>query len=479
MSKQVRLGIIATRRDIFSKEDAILWKQRLLQHVKQIGIDYVDIDDINQEGLLYDENDVAKIVKKMKNEEVDALFFPHCNFGSEDLVAKVARSFELPILLWGPKDEAPLPDGTRLRDSQCGLFATGKILRRFQRKFTYLTSCTLSDPQFDKGLRRFLATANIVKQVKGLTILQISTRPANFWTMMVNEGELLEKFDVRIHPISLVEVQQEMKRIETQEEANLEETIAYMKDHMIIDVAMEDVRKSAALKLAIQALAKRYQCKAAAIQCWNAMQDALGLFPCVANALLSDEGFPVTCETDIHGAITAIIAQAASISNQIPFFADWTIPHPTNPNGELLQHCGPWAISLMKQTPRFGAPFAFHHSHPGSLHGEIKGGDMSILRFDGDNGEYKLLLGHAKGIQGPYNQGTYVWIEVENLKRLEDTLVCGPYVHHCVGIHEDILPQVYEACKYLEFVEPDFYDTIEEEIRAIIRGEENDITNRR
>lgn len=96
---------------------------------------------------------------------------------------------------------------------------------------------------------------------------------------------------------------------------------------------------------------------------------------------------------------------------------------------------------------------------------------MSILRFDGDNGEYQLLMGHAKGIEGPFNQGTYVWIEVENLKQLEEKLVCGPYVHHCVGIHEDVLPQVYEACKYLNGLQADVYDSSEERIKSIIRGE--------
>ena len=38
----------------------------------------------------------------------------------------------------------------------------------------------------------------------------------------------------------------------------------------------------------------------------------------------------------------------------------------------------------MKEKPKLGAPFAFHHSHPGSLHGEMKEGQVSILRFDGD-----------------------------------------------------------------------------------------------
>ncbi len=49
------------------------------------------------------------------------------------------------------RDERPEPDGTRLRDSQCGLFATGKVLRRFQVPFTYMTNCRLTDPEFESG----------------------------------------------------------------------------------------------------------------------------------------------------------------------------------------------------------------------------------------------------------------------------------------------------------------------------------------
>lgn len=61
---------------------------------------------------------------------------------------------------------------------------------------------------------------------------------------------------------------------------------------------------------------------------------------------------------------------------------------------------------------------------------------MTLCRFDGDNGEYSLLLGRARGIEGPYTKGTYVWVEVEDLSRLENKIVCGPYIHHCVGLIE-------------------------------------------
>lgn len=464
----LKLGVVGTRRDIFSKEDALKYNALILSRLEELGIDFADIMDLNEEGLLFDEKDVDAIVDHLKKEKVDALFFPHCNFGTEDLVAKVAKEIGKPVLLWGPRDEAPLENGARLRDSQCGLFATGKILRRFQVPFSYMNMCRLDDPYFAWRLDNFLRAAQVVKELDGMTILQIGTRPAGFWTVMINEGELIEKFNVRVHPVSLPELKEEMERVGEQE---IGDTIATIRKTMEIDVSTEAIRQTAALKCAMKRLMDRFGCKAAAIQCWNALQGHIGLFPCVANALLNDEGYPVVCETDVHGAITSLLVQAAARGEHVPFFADWTVPHPTNENGELLQHCGPWPVSLMKEKPRFGAPFAFNYSHPGALHGEIRGGDMSIVRFDGDNGEYRLLMGHAKGIDGPKNQGTYVWIEVENLRKLEAKIVEGPYIHHCVGVHADVLPVLHEALRFIPGLTSDYYDTDNDTMDAVLRGE--------
>lgn len=464
----LKLGVVGTRRDIFSKEDALKYNGMILERLNELEVDFVDIIHINEEGLLFDEKDVDAIVDFLKHEKVDALFFPHCNFGTEDFVAKVAKAVGKPVLLWGPKDEAPLANGARLRDSQCGLFATGKILRRFKVPFSYMNMCRLDDPYFAWRLDNFLRAAQVVKELDGMTILQIGTRPAGFWTVMVNEGELIERFNVRVHPVSLPELKEEMEQVG---EAEIDAVAQTMRETMHIDVPETAVRSTAALKCAMKRLMDRFGCKAAAIQCWNALQGHIGLFPCVANSLLNDEGYPVVCETDIHGAITSLIVQAATRGEQVPFFADWTVPHPTNENGELLQHCGPWPASLMKEKPRFGAPFAFNYSHPGALHGEIRGGDMSIVRFDGDNGEYRLLMGHAKGIDGPKNQGTYVWIEVENLKKLEAKIVEGPYIHHCVGVHADVLPVLHEALKFIPDLKSDYYDTQDAAMDAVLRGE--------
>ena len=465
--KQIKLGFAPTRRSIFSAPDAIKYRGLTADRLRELGIDFVDIDDINEEGLLYDENDRLKIVEKFRKEKIDGLFLPHCNFGTEYLCARLAQDLNVPVLLWGPLDERPEPDGVRLRDTQCGLFATGKVLRRYGVPFTYLTNCRLNDPVFERGLRDFMAVCSVVRTFRHIRILQIGPRPYDFFTTMCNEGELLEKFHVELSPIPLPELTKEMKKA-IEENTEVAETISYIKENTTVKLNDQELQNVAALKVAMKHLIVKYGCQAGAIQCWNALQDELGIMPCAANSLLNEEGIPVVCETDIHGAITALMVEAAALDGTRSFFADWTIRHPDIPNGELLQHCGPWPISVAKEKPTITYPLAF--DFPGAITAEAKHGDITLARFDGDNGEYSLLLGNAKGVEGPTCMGTYLWIEVENIKRLEAKVVEGPYIHHCVGIHKDVVPVLYEACKYIG-VKPDLYDPIEEKVKAYLRGE--------
>ena len=464
---EIKLGFAPTRRSIFSAPDAIKYRGLTADRLRELGVSFVDIDDINPEGLLYDEKDRLKIVEKFKKEKIDGLFLPHCNFGTEYECARLAKDLNVPVLLWGPLDERPDENGVRLRDSQCGLFATGKVLRRFRVPFTYMTNCRLNDPVFERGVKDFLAVCNTVKVFRNTRILQISTRPFDFWSTMCNEGELLERFNIQLSPIPMTELMDAIRMAKSDMQDKIAETVAYLKDKTEVKIKENELASVAALKVAMRYLIDKYGCNAAGIQCWNALQEEIGIMPCAANALLNDEGFPVVCETDIHGAITAVLVEAAAMG-QRSFFADWTIRHPDIPNGELLQHCGPWPISLAKDKVELTYPLAFEH--PGSLTAEAKHGELTLARFDGDNGKYSILLGNAKGVDGPKCMGTYLWIEVDNIKRLEAKIVEGPYIHHCVGIHKNVVPILYEACKYIG-VKPDLYDPIEEDVKAYLRGE--------
>ncbi len=468
MAAKVRIGYAPTRRSIFSAPAAIEFRGLIADRLRELEIDFVDITDINDEGLLYDDEGLNKIIEKFKAEKVDGLFIPHANFGTEYECARLAKALGVPVLLWGPRDERPDEKGMRLRDSQCGLFATGKVLRRFQVPFTYMNNCNLTDPEFERGIKDFLAVCNVVRTFRSTRILQIGPRPFDFWSTMCNEGELLEKFNIQLAPIPLPELYAEMKKWKD-EKTQMMDVVAYCKENMICDISDKYLENVACLKVAMKSLAEKYGCNAIAIQCWNALQDEIHIMPCAANALLNEEGIPVICETDIHGAVSQLIAEAASMNEKRVMFSDWTVRHPDNDNGELLQHCGPWPISVAKEQPKICVPVAFPQN--GAISAEAKHGPMSLVRFDGDGGEYSILLGHAKGIEGPWTKGTYVWVEVANLKRLEAKIVEGPYIHHVAAIHGDVVPIIYEACKYIG-VTPDLYDPIEDKVKAYLHGED-------
>src|SRR4030042_2498866 len=108
---ELTIGFVPTTRMVFDREDALLHRELILKKIKTSGYKIVDINDINEEGMLVTDDDVNKVIKKLKDTPVDCFFTPHCNFGSESAVAKVARVIDKPLLLWGPRDGKPLDDG--------------------------------------------------------------------------------------------------------------------------------------------------------------------------------------------------------------------------------------------------------------------------------------------------------------------------------------------------------------------------------
>ena len=465
---RIKLGFAPTRRNVFSKEEAGKNKRIIEAWVKSTGIEYVNLDFLNEEGLIYSGLDADKATQRFIDEKVDAVFAPHCNFGTEDAVTKLAKKVNKPVLIWGMQDDAPAPDGGRLTDTQCGLFATTKVLGRFGVPFTYITNSHLEDEVFKRGFDNFISAASAVKSFRNLRIGQISTRPGAFWSVMCNEAELLERFGIETVPLTMVDIELEVKSILKENGSDLTEVADNIRKRIKnIRINDEELRRVAALKLTIAKWADKQELSAVAIQCWSAIQRAIQTQTCFVDADLTDDGLPTVCETDIHGAVTSVMLQATRFGAAPVFFADLTIRHPENPNAELLWHCGTFPYSLAKD-PEQAALVG--EMCPGVGNWEIKGGDITLSRFDGLNGQYYLLMGEGRGIPGPKNTGTYLWAEFKDWPLWEHKFIYGPYIHHCTGIHGKVAPALYEACKYLPGVKADPVEPTAAEIEKFLRG---------
>jgi len=470
--RRLLLGLAPTRRFVFSAEDAAKYKKLVEAKLTEWQVDFVTIDSVNREGLLFERSDVRAAAEVFRKAGVDAVFAPHVNFGTEEVVAQLAREVGKPFLLWGPRDEAPLPNGNRLRDTQCGLFATANVLKKYGVPFTYIVNSRLEDPVFERGLRSFLAAAAVVRTFTRARIGQISTRPPNFYTVIINEQELLARWGIEMVPLDLARLERNLLEMLSRDARVSAEAEALRTRLSRQGVADEALRKIAALKLFLADWAAQEELQAIAFKCHEDLPEMLGIYPCFVNGELASLGVPVTCETDIHGALSAIMLQAAAGGATPPFFADLTVRHPTHDNAELLWHCGNFPHALAKDPGKsfLGTHFIIPPHRPGTGNFEIKGGEITIARFDGLRGEYSLLMGHGRGTQGPFTLGTYLWVEVPDWPLWEERIIRGPYIHHVAGIHGALAPALYEATRYIPGLKPDCVQPTEEQIKAYLRG---------
>jgi L-fucose isomerase-like protein len=470
--KKVKIGLAPTRRNVFSVEDSLKYKKLIENKLRDWNIDFVNLDSLNKEGLLFDRHEAVKASKIFIDAGVEAVFAPHVNFGTEDAVAKCARAVGKPFLLWGPRDEAPLKDGSRLRDTQCGLFATSKILRRYGVPFSYIVNSRVDSPVFERGFKNFVAAARAANSFLNARIGQISTRPGDFYTVMINEGELLERWGIETVPITLVDIEQRVLDM-VKADKRVKDEVAQLKKRVSFkNVEEEKIGRIAALKLTLLDWTEKENLTAIAFQCWDALQIALGIVPCFVDSELTAMGIPVACETDINGALTSILLQNASQGDTPTFFCDLTIRHPDEENSELLWHCGPFPHELVKDKGKafVGKHFILPSGAPGTGNWEIRGGDITVARFDGIEGNYSLFMGHATGTEGPFTLGTYVWIEVPDWPLWEEKFIYGPYIHHVVAIHDHASYALYEAVRFIPGLEADPANPTEAEIRAYLRG---------
>ena len=160
MKKQnIVIGVAPTKRSFLSMEEAKRQKEKFMAVIRGIHPDVVtlvDIDDICENGILFETEKITQVVEKFRRAKIDALFTPHCDFGEEQCAAGVAAAMKVPTLVWGARDERPNTDESRGRDTQCGMFACTKVMRRFGVQYSYIWNCETESEDFRNGFDSFI-----------------------------------------------------------------------------------------------------------------------------------------------------------------------------------------------------------------------------------------------------------------------------------------------------------------------------------
>lgn len=454
--KPVLLGVCPIGKFVFSHQDAMCQKEALQRMFSEWALDCVDLEGVVEDGMIRSQEQVDAAVAHFRRRKVDALFMPHCNFGTEGAVGAIARALKVPLLLWGPRDGAPEPDGTRLRDSLCGLMASSKVLHKLNVPFAYIENCRLEDSTLHTGVLRFLRAVDTARVLrKGARIGHIGQRIDFFWTTIINESELLERFNLEIIPVDMLLFVRDVRQRAAAARRRYAEEIETLRREMIVEnLSGETLGFILAVRDQILALAADNGWDAMSLQDFDSLIEAFGAYCLLANSMVSEQ-LPLAMESDIHGAMSSLLLHRASGRRDPVFLADITVRHPEDDNGVLLWHCGaPLSMCRPGAQKRLGRHWILPSPVSGMPHFPLKDGPLTLARFDGDRGEYKLAVGEGTSMPGPETLNNYVWMRVDDWACWERTLVEGPWIHHAALAYDHCADALVEACRFVEGLEP-------------------------
>lgn len=451
------LGLCPIGKFVFSHEEAMRIKGELQNKLREWNVDFVDLEGVIPDGMVRDQNHVDPVVSHFRSKNIDGLFMPHCNFGTEGAAGMIGKKVGAPVLLWGPRDDAPLANGTRMRDTLCGLFASSKVLGKLGVPFTYIENCRLNEPPLRHGIETFTGAINVADIFRrGIRIGHIGARIDFFWTTIANESELLQRFNIEVVPIDMVTFVQNVRSRHMENRGSYARECQELKSRIAIEGFKNNEPLELILAVRDQMLAQTADLglSALAIQDFMSLVDAMGAYCFFADSLVADV-MPLSIESDIHGAISVAMMHRASQGAHPVFLTEYTNRHPTDNNGVLMWHVGaPTEYLKSGERIKLGHHWILPSPLAGMPHFPLRDGPVTVARFDGDTGDYRLAIGEAHTMAGPYTLNNYFWMKVDNWPRWECTLMEGPFIHHTAMAYGNYTAALIESCKFIPSLKP-------------------------
>ncbi len=454
----VIIGFVPSHRAPFNKEWAIDMRDRVIKsvrkNIKEVELIYPD-KELTDGGLVTSVRDAEWTIKLFKERDIHGLIIGMMTFGEEIPNLLIAEAFDnLPIQIFATREGPFTEDGNRKSDSFCGTISTASGLVRRNVKFDFSGIYFPEEEEFISGVRRFSKAVNANTGFKGMRIGILGPRPAPFETCVINEIDLIEKFRIKVVPFTLLKLKADMKSTKDGDIREIKDSIKKSYDCKFADDKI--ISKIAKLEHVLKKYAEKENLSGFAIQCWTAMQEEIGISPCLGMGRLTDSGIMCACEVDILGAVTMVIQHLLTFKKDVPHFIDWTIQNQKNENTFLAWHCGNAPISLRCKScnPQInthsvlGWQIGYDKSY-GTAEFQLKEGLVTINRLIEIGGRFKMLSTVGEAVPDDrILRGSWKWVKVNDLKRLYRTIIEEGFVHHASMIFGDLRKEINTFCKF-------------------------------
>jgi L-fucose isomerase-like protein len=454
------LGVIVGNRGIFPDSVARDGREEILAVLKKEGFDAVCLTPEDTKfgtvETLSDANACAALFRR-NADKIDGILVTLPNFGDERGIANAIRmsGLKVPVLVQAFPDKLDRLAMTYRRDAFCGKFSACSNLSQYNIPFTLTTKHTVPPdaPSFLEDLRNFGATCSVVGGMKNVRFGQVGARPGPFNSVRYSE-KLLEFAGITVDTLEMADVLGKVSRMKDSDslvQAKLREIQRYTN---VGDAPQSAILKMAKFAIVVEKWIEENQLVGSAVQCWNALQDELGIVPCTIMSMMSDGLLPSACEVDMAGAISMYALQLASGTPSA--IVDWNNNYEDDDDKCVIFHCSNFPMHFYGEPTVMDAHemlkiVSGRENTWGTLQGRIKTGPMTFLRLNTDDVAGKLTAYVAVGESLPDPAPTWGGIGVVRIPKLQNLLryVCEKNFEHHVSVSlSSIGPGLAEALQH-------------------------------
>ena len=451
-------GLIIGTRAYFNSKLAIDVRETLCNELTKAGYGYVilDVADTLTDGAMETLEDGKKCAELFRQyrDQIDGIIVSLPNFGFEiGIINAISRAeLNVPVLVQACDDQNDKVDLDSRRDAFCGKISVCNNLYQYGIPFTdtELHTYSIHSDLLMKDIDKFAAVCRVVKKMTHARIGQIGTRPLGFNTCRASE-KLLQASGITVVPVDLSEILFNAQRIDDNAavlKAKVEELSHYAK---IPSAHLDKVAKQAKFGVAVEEWIAANECDAAAIQCWDSLEQNYGCAACVTMSMLGDKLIPCACETDIAGAVSMYALTLAS--GRSSALLDWNNNFAEERNKCVCTHCGNFPKSFVQNEISLGTLGVLGRTLGkvntfGAVYGKCTEGDFTFFRISTDDtlGCIKSYLGKGRITNDPYGMdGCIAVTEVDNLQKLMKYICKNGFEHHVAMCRTDVVDIVNEA----------------------------------
>ena len=397
--------------------------------------------------------------RELKADDVDFLMIECATVASGELLLPLA-SVASRVGVWGtpdPHQEGPIKLHSLVSVNHFTSIITkylgddGPIFKWF---FGHV-----DDPEF---IRRFEVTARALRAIKRMSEARIGWLGGNspgFYNMNFDANAIKERLGTTIVAHDFADI------VSLTEAADAEQARQVVDDLTAaateVQTSEDNMIQGARLYLGLRQLAVTNRYSAMAVQCWPKFQELMALAPCMAYSWLgSEDGFAVSCEGDVPGALSMLLLNELSDLPGSSTLLDMTALDATV-DSLLMWHCG---VSPRHFANQDGIRWTDHPTL-GRKSPEVFGvaGDQVFAAQDvtiaylGNDASELLVIGsriEERGVKG--FDGTRGWFtdfelngDPIELRHLVNTLMTSGQAHHYAVAQGDLTDELLEVAAWL------------------------------